>query len=36
MVVEKVQERLALSKQAAQNFEAEKFNLRKLKELEIR
>jgi len=36
MVVEKVKERLAVSKQAAQKFEGERFNLRKLKELEVR
>jgi len=35
-VVAKVRERLALSKQAAQKFEVERFNLRKLNELEVR
>jgi hypothetical protein len=35
-VVAKVRETLALSKQAAQNFDAERFNLKKLSELEIR
>jgi len=35
-VVAKVRERLALSKQAAQRFDGERFNLRKLHELEIR
>jgi len=36
LVVAKVRENLALSKQAAQNFNWERFNLRKLKELEFR
>jgi len=35
-VVAKVRERLALSKQAAQKFHEERFNLRKLNELEVR
>jgi len=35
-VVAKVRERLAVSKQAAQKFDGERFNLRKLKELEVR
>jgi len=35
-VVAKVRERLAVSKQAAQNFDGERFNLRKLNELEVR
>ena len=35
MVVAKVRERLAVSKQAAQNFDVEKYNLRKLRELEF-
>jgi hypothetical protein len=35
-VVAEVRERLAVSKQAAQKFDWEKFNLRKLNELEIR
>ena len=35
-MVSKVRENLALSKQAAQNFNWERFNLRKLKELEFR
>ena len=35
-MVAKVRERLAVSKQAAQKFEGERFNLRKLKELEVR
>jgi hypothetical protein len=35
-VVAKVRERLAVSKQAAQKFEAERFNLKKLSELEVR
>jgi hypothetical protein len=35
-VVEKVRERLGLSKQAAQKFDAERFNLKKLSELEVR
>ena len=36
MVVEKVQERLVVSKQAAWTFVVERFNLRKLKEVEVR
>jgi hypothetical protein len=36
LVVEKVRERLAGSKQAAQKFDGERFNLRKLNELEVR
>jgi hypothetical protein len=35
-VVAKVGERLAVSKQAAQNFDGERFNLRKLNELEVK
>jgi hypothetical protein len=35
-VIEKFRERLAVSKQAAQNFEGERMNLRKLNELEVR
>jgi hypothetical protein len=35
-VVAKVRERLAVSKQATQKFERERFNLRKLNELEVR
>jgi hypothetical protein len=35
-VVEKVRERLAVSKQAAQKFDAERFNLKKLSELEVK
>jgi hypothetical protein len=35
-VAAKVRERLALSKQAAQKFDVERFNLRKLNELEVR
>jgi hypothetical protein len=35
-VVAKVRERLAVGKEAAQKFEGERFNLRKLKELEVR
>jgi len=35
-VVAKVRERLAVSKRAAQKFDGERFNLRKLNELEIR
>jgi len=34
-VVGKVRERLAVSKQAAQKFDVERFNLRKLSELEF-
>ena len=36
MVVAKVRERLAVSKQAARRFDGERFNLRKLHELEVR
>ena len=36
LVVAKLRERLAVCKQAAQKFEGERFNLRKLKELEVR
>jgi len=36
LVVAKVRERLTVSKQAAQNFDGEKFNLRKLNGLEVR
>jgi len=36
LVVAKVRERLAVSKQAAQTFDGERFNLRKLNELEVR
>ena len=32
----KIRERLAVSKQAAQKFDGERFNLRKLNELELR
>jgi hypothetical protein len=35
-VVAKVRERLAVSKQAAQTFDAERFNVKKLSELEVR
>jgi len=35
-VVGKVRERLAVSKQAAQKFDGEKFNLRKPNEVEVR
>jgi hypothetical protein len=35
-VVAKVRERLAVIKQAAQGFAEERFNLRKLNELEVR
>jgi len=35
-VVAKVRERLAVIKQAAQKFDGEGFNLRKLNELEVR
>jgi len=35
-VVAKVRERLAGSKQEAQKFDGERFNLRKLNELEVR
>ena len=36
LVVAKVRERLAVRKQAAQKFVGERFNLRKLNELEVR
>jgi hypothetical protein len=36
LVVAKVKERWAVSKQAAQKFDGEGFNLRKLNELEVR
>ena len=36
LVVAKVRERLAVSKQAAKKLDGEKFNLRKLKDLEVR
>jgi hypothetical protein len=36
LVVAKVRERLAVNKQAAQNFDVERFNLRTLNELEFR
>jgi hypothetical protein len=36
LVVAKVRERLAVNKQAAQKFDAETFNLRRLSELEVR
>jgi len=36
MVVAKVRERLAVSKQAAQDFDVERFNLKKLSKLEVR
>ena len=35
LVVAKVRERLAVTKQAAQKFDGERFNLRKLNELEV-
>jgi len=35
-VVAKVRERLAVSKQEAQKFDGERFNLRKLNKLEVR
>jgi putative IMPACT (imprinted ancient) family translation regulator len=35
-VVENVREKLAVSKQAAQKFDGERFNIRKLIELEVR
>ena len=34
-MVAKIRERLAVSKQAAQRFDGERFNLRKLNELEV-
>jgi len=36
VVVTEVRERLAVSKQAAQKFDVERFNFRKLNELEVR
>jgi len=36
LVVAKVGERLAVSKQAAQKFDGERFNLRRLNDLEVR
>jgi hypothetical protein len=36
LVVAKVRERLAVSKQDTQKFDGERFNLRKLKELEVK
>ena len=36
LMVAKVRERLAVSKQAAQNFDGERFNFGKLNELEVR
>jgi len=36
MVVEKVRERLAVIKQTTQRFDGERFNLRKLNELEVK
>jgi len=36
LVVAEVGDRLAVSKQAAQNFDVERFNLRKLNKLEVR
>jgi hypothetical protein len=36
LVVAKVRERLAASKQAAQKFDVETFNLKKLSELDVR
>jgi len=36
LMVENVREKLAVSKQAAQKFDGERFNLRKLNELEVR
>ena len=36
LVVTKVRERLAVSKQAAQKLDGESFNLRKLKDLEVK
>jgi len=35
-VIPKVRETLAVSKQAAQKFDVERFNLRKLNDLEVR
>ena len=36
LLVAKVRERLAVSKQAAQKFDGERFNIKKLNELEVR
>ena len=36
LVIAKVIKRLAVNKQSAQNFEVERFNLRKLSDLEIK
>ena len=36
LVIAKVRERLAMGKQAAQKFDRQRFNLRKLNELEVR
>ena len=36
LVVAKIKQRLAVRKQAAQNFDVDRFSLRKLNELEIR
>ena len=36
LVVVKVRERMAVSKQAEQKFDGQRFNLRKLNELEVR
>ena len=36
LVVAKVRERLAVSKQTAQKLEGERFNVRKLKDLEVK
>jgi len=36
LVIAKVRERLAVSKQAAQNFDGERFHLRKLNDLAVR
>jgi hypothetical protein len=36
MVAAEVKERLAVSKQAARNFDVERFNLRKLNDLDVR
>ena len=35
-MIEKVRDRLAVSKQATQKLDGEKFNLRKLKDLEVK
>jgi hypothetical protein len=36
MMSAKIRERLAVSKEASQNFDVKRFNLRKLNELEVR